>query len=57
MLSPESIQKFRELYEARYGVLLSEEEAGQRALRLINLFRAVYKPENEIVDKNDEFDA
>ena len=53
MVSDASLQKFKELYQKRYGINLSNEEAFEKANRLINLYRAVYKPDaNKNNNKN-----
>ncbi|MEK7133786.1 MAG: hypothetical protein AAB804_01810 [Patescibacteria group bacterium] len=41
MLPRDAIEEFRKLYQERYGVELSFEEAAARAQALINLYRAV----------------
>jgi hypothetical protein len=42
MLSKEAIEEFKELYKARYGVLLNDDEAAFRANNLVNLYKHVY---------------
>lgn len=54
MVSDASLQKFIELYQKRYGIELSKEEAFEKASRLVNLYRAVYKPED---NKNNNKNA
>jgi hypothetical protein len=42
MLSPEEIQRYKQFYERRFGVGLSDEEASFRANNLFLLYMAVY---------------
>ncbi len=42
MLSKQQIQKFRQLYQARFGIDISYQEAHSKALNLLILYRAVY---------------
>lgn len=53
MLSEESVEKFRELYRARFGEEISKDEAYERGTRLLNLVRLVYRPIPR-ADQNDE---
>jgi len=50
MLPPEAIQEFKELYEKRYGVKLSDEEASLRANNLFKLYKITYMGEPSIDD-------
>ena len=43
MLPREAIKEFIELYKARFGVELSDEEASRRANNLVNLYKFVYE--------------
>ncbi len=43
-IPPKLIQEFQKLYEARFGIELSEKEALEKGTQLILLMRAVYKP-------------
>ena len=47
MVSKEAVKEYKELYGSRYGVALSDEEAGKQASDLLNLYRAVFKGKNE----------
>ena len=40
-LPPEAIQEFAEIYRQAHGVVITAEEASQRAHAFINLYRAV----------------
>jgi hypothetical protein len=42
MPSPQAVREFQELYLARYGVLLSEQDALERAGRLLRFYKTVY---------------
>jgi len=54
MLCPEAIQEFKELYEKRYGVKLSDEEASLRANNLFKLYKITYMGEPSIDDFKDK---
>jgi len=54
MLPPEAIQEFKELYEKRYGVKLSDEEASLRANNLFKLYKITYMGEPSIDDFQDK---
>lgn len=54
MLPPEAIQEFKELYEKRYGVKLSDEEASLRANNLFKLYKITYMGEPSIDDFKDK---
>ena len=47
MPSPQAVKEFKDLYLRRYGVLLSDAEAFAQAIRLLSLYKAVYKPDDE----------
>jgi len=53
MLPQEAIQEFEELYEKRYGVKLSNEEASSRANNLFKLYKITYMGEPSIDDFNE----
>ena len=52
MLSQEAIEEFKELYEKRYGVKLSDAEATSRANNLFKLYKITYMGEPSIDDFN-----
>ena len=54
MLPQEAIQEFKELYEKRYGVKLSDEEASLRANNLFKLYKVTYIGEPSIKDFNEK---
>lgn len=57
MLSKQALQEFKELYEKRYGVILSDDEASFRANNLVNLYKAVLgseAPGTKKVEKSDQ---
>jgi hypothetical protein len=41
MLPQQAIDEYKDLYEKRFGVVLSDEEASFRANKLLSLYRAV----------------
>lgn len=43
-ISKGAIKEFKEIYEAEFGVMLSDTEATEKALRLLVLFKNIYKP-------------
>lgn len=47
MLCIKDIQAFKDLYQNRYGILLSDEAATEEAHRLIGLYKAVYETTQE----------
>jgi len=44
MLSKHSIDRYREIYRKQHGVDISEEEAADKANRLLNVARVVFQP-------------
>ena len=50
MLSDAQIQKFRTLYENKFGKKISRKEAYEKGIKLIRLMKLIYKPmtENEL---------
>ena len=44
MLTKVAVIKFQEIYFQVYGVTLSDSEAYEQAIKLVNLYRAVYLP-------------
>lgn len=43
-ISPERLEKFKQIYRKEFGTTLSEQEALAKAITLVNLFRAIYRP-------------
>jgi len=41
MISQESLERFKKLYFKNYGIKLTDKEALQKALRILNLIRIV----------------
>lgn len=54
MISDASLKEFKKLYLKRYGAELSNADALERANRLLNLYRAVYRKPLVIKIKSDE---
>lgn len=44
MLSTEAIVEYKRIYFEEFGVKLSDQEALEKATRLLGLFKAVYRP-------------
>lgn len=55
MLSKEAIDEFKSLYQKKYKTALTDEEAFEYGLRLVNFVRAVYGDNLNLnfVDKPD----
>ncbi len=49
MLPKEAIEEYKQLYKARYGVVLSDDEASFRANNLVNMYKLVY---GDTTDRN-----
>ena len=45
MVSKETIDKFKKLYQDKFNVTVSDEEATQMATDLVNLMRVLLKPD------------
>lgn len=43
-LSPNAIKDFQKAYFDEYGVQISDSEANRLGLKLLHLFKAIYKP-------------
>ena len=54
MLSPQAIEEYKVLYEKRFNVVLSDEEASFRANNLVNLYKAVYSDSSPIITNDNE---
>ena len=52
MLPKKAIEEFKKIYKKSYGVDLSDEEATDKANRLVNLYKAVYSDEKWTLPKN-----
>jgi len=44
MLSKQSIFEFQQIYKKNFGVEISFDEAREQGVKLIDLFKIVYKP-------------
>ncbi len=44
MLSDSQITKFQNLYQQKFGLQISKEEALEKGLKLVRLFELIYKP-------------
>ena len=54
MLTKAAIEEFREIYQRKYGVALSDAETTEMASNLLNLYRSVYSLANNSENKSDE---
>lgn len=54
MLSNEIIQKFKNLYQTKFNVVITDEEATQMASDLVNLMQLLLKPEKKDVEETTE---
>lgn len=43
-LSVSAISNFKRVYEQRFGVMLSDEEANEKGLDLLRFMKLIYKP-------------
>ncbi|MGB2762136.1 MAG: hypothetical protein WBC21_01190 [Minisyncoccales bacterium] len=44
MISKESLEKFKKIYKKRFGEDISDQVALEKATKLLNLVKAVYRP-------------
>ncbi len=44
MISKEALNEFKKIWKKEFGTDISDVEALDKATRLLNLFKAVYKP-------------
>lgn len=51
-LSKKALDEFKAIYKAEYGVELSNAEALDKGIRLLRLFKAVYKPVKNTTQNN-----
>ncbi|HEX3033940.1 MAG TPA: hypothetical protein VHT73_02260 [Thermodesulfobacteriota bacterium] len=42
-LSKEAIEEFKEIYRKKFGEVISDEEAYEKGLRLLRLFKLIYQ--------------
>lgn len=52
MLPKKAIEEFKKIYKKSYGVELSDEDATDRANRLVNLYKAVYSDDKWTLPKD-----
>ena len=52
MLPKKAVEEFKKIYKKSYGVELSDEEAADKANRLVNLYKAVYSDEEWTLPKD-----
>lgn len=51
MISRELLDKFKKLYEEKYNIILSEEEATEMATHFLNMMRILIKPQRPSEDE------
>ena len=44
MISREKLKEFKKIYKERFGEYLSDQVALEKAIKLLNLVKAVYQP-------------
>jgi len=44
MINRESLEEFKKIYLEQYNLLLDDKDALEKATRLLNMMKAVYKP-------------
>lgn len=53
MVSEAGLEKFNQLYKKEFGIELSREELIEKANRLLNLYKVVYRSEPKIRIRQD----
>jgi hypothetical protein len=54
VVSKESLNQFKQIYQKQTGVLLDDEKAYELASSLVNLYRAVYSNNQPKISQNYE---
>jgi hypothetical protein len=58
MISQEDLEKFKAIYKNKFGIDLPDQDALEKATKLLTLVKAVYRPmtkeENDMVQKRRE---
>lgn len=55
MITEKALKEFKEIYKKEFNVALSDQDALEKATRLLNLIKAVYKPRTkEGYEKNQK---
>lgn len=44
LTTPELLEEFKKIYREQFGVKFSDDDAFDKALNLLNLFEAIYRP-------------
>jgi len=44
MPSKQAVAEFKALYQQRYGIVLTDDEAFEKSIRLLRLYKAVFYP-------------
>lgn len=44
MLSADAVRDFKKIYQKEYRIKLSDQEAQEKGLQLLNFFKLIYKP-------------
>jgi hypothetical protein len=53
MLPKEAIDEFKELYRQDYGVILSDEDATDKAIKLFNVLECIFNNHTLTVNRSD----
>lgn len=57
MISNEGLKEFINIYQEEFGVLLTNEEALEKALPILNLVKTLIQPQSSILIKKDSVDG
>jgi len=44
MITPKALKKFKTIYKKEFNIDLSDQDASEKATKLLNLMKAVYRP-------------
>lgn len=56
MISNEGLEEFKQIYQEEFGVLLTNEEALEKALPVLNLVKTLVQPQGDSLIKKDSVD-
>lgn len=56
MLTQDQIQQFQLLYKKRFGEEISREEAIEKGMKLVDLIKLTYKPNENELEKTNVYD-
>lgn len=52
MITPEGLEEFKQIYQEEFGVLLTNEEALEKALPVLNLVKTLIQPQRNFTGKD-----